>query len=164
MTSPKKSTNRRAFVAAILGSSAAIHHKPAVAAVDCFTDCFQNCRAIAPKNLDYCQASCRDSCAQPDREDGLSGSVSSARGEVGILGGSFGQGTVAKGEDKPPEINLPGLDFSSSSGRKLIGYWEWGWASRRVQSANYELGKITAQGFNSIDFLNNLLLHADING
>ena len=54
--------------------------------------------------------------------DGLSGSVSSASGEVGILGGTFGQGTVAKGEDKPPSVNLPGLDFSSASGRKLIGY------------------------------------------
>ena len=35
-----------------------------------------------------------------NRADGLSGSVSSASGEVGILGGTFGQGTVVKGEDK----------------------------------------------------------------
>ena len=42
-------------------------------------------------------------------------------GEVGILGGTFGQGTVVKGEDKPPAINLPGLNFNSDEGRKLIG-------------------------------------------
>ena len=95
---------------------------PAQAVADCFTDCFQNCRTIAPKNLDYCQSSCKDYCDQPDRQDGLSGSVSSANGEVGILGGGFGQGTVPKGQDKPPSLNLPGLDFSSGLGRKLIGY------------------------------------------
>ena len=30
----------------------------------------------------------------------MSGSVSAQNGEVGILGGSFGQGTVPKGKDK----------------------------------------------------------------
>lgn len=54
--------------------------------------------------------------------DGLSGSVSASSGEVGILGGTFGQGTVVKGEDKPPALNLPGLDFSSAAGRKLLRY------------------------------------------
>ena len=98
--------------------------------------------------------------------------MSADNGEVGILGGSFGQGTVPKGEDKvsfgrienigccsilfvvphmsnlvltffefttfrlilvnplvnqshgkqPPSVKLPGLDFSSGSGKKLIGY------------------------------------------
>ena len=90
---------------------------------DCYTDCFANCRAVAPKDLDYCRDSCLDYCQQPDREDGLSGSVSAAKGETGILGGSFGQGTVPKGQDKPPSlIQFPGLDFSSATGRKLIGY------------------------------------------
>lgn len=90
---------------------------------DCYTDCFQNCQALAPKDLDYCRVSCLDYCQQPDREDGLSGSVSAAKGETGILGGSFGQGTVPKGQDKPPSLlQFPGLDFSSATGRKLIGY------------------------------------------
>jgi hypothetical protein len=41
---------------------------------------------------------------------------------VGLLGGTFGTGTVVKGEDKPPSIKLPGLDFASESGKKLLGY------------------------------------------
>ena len=48
----------------------------------------------------YCTDSCTDYCAQDDRTDGLSGSVSAQNGEVGILGGSFGKGTVPKGDDK----------------------------------------------------------------
>ena len=48
----------------------------------------------------YCTDTCTDYCAQEDRADGLSGSVSADNGEVGILGGSFGQGTVPKGDDK----------------------------------------------------------------
>uniref|UniRef100_A0A8J9X492 Uncharacterized protein n=1 Tax=Phaeodactylum tricornutum TaxID=2850 RepID=A0A8J9X492_PHATR len=96
---------------------------PAHAAADCYADCFQNCKAIAPKDLGYCKDSCRDYCAQPDRRDGLSGSVSSAGGEMGLLGGGFpGSGTVVKGQDKPPSVTLPGLDFSSGIGKKLIGY------------------------------------------
>jgi hypothetical protein len=85
---------------------------------DCFADCFKNCKAIAPQNPAYCQSECRDYCDQPDRQDGLSGSVSAERGEVGILGGTFGTGTVVKGQDKPPSIQLPGLDFSDKGERK----------------------------------------------
>lgn len=29
---------------------------------------------------------------------------------------------MVKGEDKPPGIKIPGLDFTSDKGRKLIGY------------------------------------------
>ena len=90
----------------------------AVAEVDCFKDCFKNCQIIAPKDTDYCTQNCREYCAQGDRKDGLSGSVSSEGGETGILGTY----TVVKGEDKPPQIKLPGLDFSSGKGKKLIGY------------------------------------------
>jgi len=103
--------------AAVLSSPA-----PALAAADCMKDCLKNCLLIAPKDKEYCTDSCISYCAQDDRTDGLSGSVSAANGEVGILGGSFGQGTVPKGEDKPPSIKLPGLDFSSDSGKKLLGY------------------------------------------
>jgi len=70
----------------------------------------------------YCTDTCEEYCAQEGRTDGLSGSVSAQNGEVGILGGSFGQGTVLKGEDRPPSIKVPGLDFSSDIGKKLIGY------------------------------------------
>jgi len=94
----------------------------ALAVVDCMTDCLKNCKKIAPKDSDYCVMTCKDYCAQDDRTDGLSGSVSAASGEVGILGGTFGQGTVAIGDDRPPRFTLPGLDFTTSSGKRLIGY------------------------------------------
>lgn len=89
------------------------HAKP-----DCFADCMKNCKAIAPKDPGYCVENCKGYCEQDDRTDGLSGSVSSATGEVGILGTN----TVVKGDDKPPSVQLPGLDFTSDTGRKLIGY------------------------------------------
>jgi hypothetical protein len=92
------------------------------AKADCFTDCFNSCKAILPKDLAYCNEECTDYCNQPDRQDGLSGSISANGGEVGILGGTYGAGTVVKGEDKPPVIRIPGLDFSSEKGKKLIGY------------------------------------------
>lgn len=102
--------------------SSALAVEPAMAEADCFTDCFKNCRIIAPKDISYCQETCKEYCDQTDRNDGLSGSVSSSGGEVGILGGTFGTGTVVKGEDKPPSLALPGLDFTKGSGKKLIGY------------------------------------------
>lgn len=91
---------------------------PANGATDCFSDCLKNCKLIAPKDPAYCQGQCQDYCDQPDRTDGLSGSVSSTGGEVGMLGFN----TVVKGEDKPPEVKIPGLDFSSDKGKKLLGY------------------------------------------
>lgn len=95
---------------------------PAWAAEDCYQDCYKNCLAIAPLNSDYCDLNCREYCAQPNRSDGLSGSASYEGGEVGILGGTFGTGTVVKGQDKPPSVSIPGLDFTSPEGKKLIGY------------------------------------------
>jgi hypothetical protein len=90
----------------------------AVAAPDCLADCIKSCKQIAPKDPGYCMDNCQAYCEQPDRADGLSGSISSANGETGILGLT----TVVKGEDKPPQINLPGLDFMSGNGKKLLGY------------------------------------------
>jgi hypothetical protein len=121
---PPAACSRRWLIqqASLLGITAAATPSRALAAADCYTDCFKNCELIAPKSVDYCKSTCVDYCQQPDRQDGLSGSVSAASGEVGILGGSFGQGTVVKDQDKPPVINLPGLDFSSTAGKKLIGY------------------------------------------
>jgi hypothetical protein len=90
---------------------------------DCLADCMKNCKLIAPKDDgSYCRDSCDDYCSQTDRTDGLSGSVSSESGEVNMLGGTYGVGTVVKGEDKPPSLNVPGLDFFSKEGRKIIGY------------------------------------------
>uniref|UniRef100_A0A7S3LB29 Uncharacterized protein n=1 Tax=Amphora coffeiformis TaxID=265554 RepID=A0A7S3LB29_9STRA len=116
-------SSRRAWLQKTAAVAVVLTTAPAAtwAAADCFQDCLKNCRQIAPKDMAYCNQNCQDYCDQPDRTDGLSGSVSSASGEVGILGGAFGQGTVVKGEDKPPVINLPGLDFNSASGRKLLG-------------------------------------------
>lgn len=85
---------------------------------DCMTDCLKNCKKIAPQDAAYCLDTCKSYCEQDDRTDGLSGSVSSDGGEVGLLG----RNTVTKGDDKPPVVSLPGLDFSSEKGRKLIGY------------------------------------------
>ena len=75
-------------------------------------------RFAVVKNPQYCNDNCQAYCDQEDRRDGLSGSVSSEGGETGILGVN----TVVKGEDKPPKVKLPGLDFSSDKGKKLIGY------------------------------------------
>jgi hypothetical protein len=119
-------TSRRQWIsgaaAAALLTAFPIVQPVHAAQADCFSDCVKNCKLIAPKDTGYCQETCTDYCSQPDRTDGLSGSVSSASGEVGILGGTFGTGTVVKGQDKPPSINMPGLDFTSGKGRKVIGY------------------------------------------
>mmetsp|Transcript_8282 Transcript_8282/g.20352 ORF Transcript_8282/g.20352 Transcript_8282/m.20352 type:complete len:199 (+) Transcript_8282:76-672(+) len=112
-------SSRRSFIivaGAALFSTSVVGE--ADAAADCFTDCQKECKIIAPKDPEYCQSSCQEYCAQSDRTDGLSGSVSSTGGETGILGTT----TVVKGEDKPPGIKIPGLDFSSDKGRKLLGY------------------------------------------
>jgi hypothetical protein len=113
---------RRDFLTTTATSFAAIlftnNHPANAAAPDCFTDCLKNCKLIAPKDPEYCQSSCQEYCSQPDRKDGLSGSVSSENGETGILGTT----TVVKGEDKPPQIKIPGLDFTNEKGKKLLGY------------------------------------------
>jgi len=114
------STSRRSVIASFLLMSTAILPGTANAfgEPDCLTDCLKNCRLIAPKDTAYCNENCQAYCAQTDRQDGLSGSVSSTKGEMGIMGTS----TKVKGDDKPPGIKLPGLDFTSDKGKKLIGY------------------------------------------
>lgn len=111
------SMSRRAALG-LIGSSPFIAPLIANAAADCFTDCVKSCKAIAPKDTAYCTETCKAYCEQDDRTDGLSGSISSTGGETGILGIN----TVVKGEDKPPQIKIPGLDFGSEKGKKLIGY------------------------------------------
>lgn len=114
--SPSRVSRREAIMSGV--ATAFLPTVAAQAAADCMTDCLKECKLIAPKDPDYCNVNCKSYCDQPDRTDGLSGSVSSAGGETGILGTT----TVVKGEDKPPSIKLPGLDFTNASGKKLIGY------------------------------------------
>jgi hypothetical protein len=87
-------------VGGMLTGGSFLNPPSAWAAPDCFKDCLKNCKLIAPKDPVYCKDTCDEYCAQEDRADGLSGSTSATSGEVGILGGTFGQGTVPKGEDK----------------------------------------------------------------
>ena len=89
----------RGFVAVGIGLAALT--TPVLAATDCNIDCFKNCVRVAPGSKAYCDESCSDYCAQPDRTDGLSGSKDASGGETGIFGGSI-DGTVTAGDDKPP--------------------------------------------------------------
>lgn len=75
------------------------------AAIDCNGDCFSNCARVAPGSNEYCKSLCSEYCDQPDRQDGLSGSIDATRGETGIFGGSI-DGTVTRGQDKPPSIQI----------------------------------------------------------
>lgn len=103
--SQERSSRRDFLVASFIGSVAlGGGSTPVWAVADCFEDCFKNCKKVAPKDPEYCIQNCKEYCAQEDRADGLSGSVSADNGEVGILGGSFGQGTVPKGEDKVSSV------------------------------------------------------------
>ena len=104
-TTTESSSSRRSFFVGIstLAAAATVmssHPQPANAAADCFKDCMKECKLIAPKDPDYCTANCKGYCEQEDRKDGLSGSVSAESGEVGLLGGTWGQGTVTKSDDK----------------------------------------------------------------
>ena len=78
----------------------------AFAIADCKKDCVKNCIRVAPGSKEYCQESCTGYCAQEDRTDGLSGSVSNTGGETGIFGGSpiEGGASVVRGEDRPPQL------------------------------------------------------------
>eukprot|EP00568_Trieres_chinensis_P004859 CAMPEP_0183292050 /NCGR_PEP_ID=MMETSP0160_2-20130417/1264_1 /TAXON_ID=2839 ORGANISM="Odontella Sinensis, Strain Grunow 1884" /NCGR_SAMPLE_ID=MMETSP0160_2 /ASSEMBLY_ACC=CAM_ASM_000250 /LENGTH=157 /DNA_ID=CAMNT_0025452957 /DNA_START=20 /DNA_END=493 /DNA_ORIENTATION=+ len=120
---PEVVDSRRSFLssfgaAAAAAAATAAFPDQASAAADCMKDCLKSCNLIAPKDPSYCKENCLSYCDQPDRRDGLSGSISSEGGETGILGTY----TVVKGEDKPPSIKLPGLDFGNEKGKKLIGY------------------------------------------
>ena len=76
-------TPRRAFV----GSAAAalfVSIQPVSAASDCMKTCVSNCDRVAPGSGSYCKDSCVEYCAQEDRKDGLSGSVSTEGAEFGF--------------------------------------------------------------------------------
>ena len=92
---PSIGSNVAAVAAALLINMAGVQ-----AAVDCQSDCFKNCALAAPGSRDYCVSTCEDYCADPERQDGLSGSKDGSRGETGLFGGSIDATTI---EDRPPQ-------------------------------------------------------------
>ena len=102
--------------AVALGALSLAAHRPlsAFAVKDCFRDCESNCNRVAPRSGRYCETNCNDYCAQDDRRDGLSGSISSEGAEIGLasaydIGGKVTgvpQGVVY-GADRPPALQLP---------------------------------------------------------
>jgi len=123
-TRPAVQMNRRAAVSGALAASVLALPLAARASKDCFDDCASNCARNAPGSLGYCKETCAEYCAQPDRRDGLSGSVSADAGEVGFasaydygnrLSGRL-RSNVEYGTDRPPSI--PGLD-GTAVGRAL---------------------------------------------
>lgn len=113
---------RRAFCG---GAAALAIMQPgeAHAAKDCLQDCLQNCGRLAGGSKDYCVESCKDYCDQPDRKDGLSGSVSSEGAEFGFAS-SFknpfdsNQKPTVYGDDKPP--GLPDVFGVNKALRKAV--------------------------------------------
>lgn len=106
---------RRALLAAALAAGTAWEPHSALAIKDCFQDCKSNCDRLARGSGSYCETSCGEYCAQDDRQDGLSGSLSNERGERGLLSAYDLKATllgtapagVPFGEDKPPGFKLP---------------------------------------------------------
>ena len=94
--------NRVTSLATIVAVATTISSiSPVNAAIDCNSNCYENCALVAPGSTAYCKSSCNEYCAQDDRHDGLSGSVDATDGETGIFGGSI-DGTVTRGQDRPP--------------------------------------------------------------
>ena len=90
--------------------------QPVGAVVDCNSDCVKNCLLAAPGSADYCKASCKDYCDDDSREDGLSGSKGSSRGETGIFGGGGAElisGTPTR--DLPPKTPFNFIDPALST-------------------------------------------------
>lgn len=119
--------SRRGAVASLVtGTCAALLGSPsrASASKDCFTDCYSNCARNAPGSTSYCKDTCDEYCAQPDRRDGLSGSVSSDAGEVGFASAydyanrltNRLNSNVEFGTDRLPPV--PGLE-GTAAGRAL---------------------------------------------
>jgi len=106
----------------VLGLAALSVPIAASAEVDCLQDCLQNCARLAGGSKDYCKTTCTDYCAQDDRKDGLSGSVSSDGAEFGWAS-SFKnplapQKPSVYGSDKPP--GLPDVFGINQALRKAV--------------------------------------------
>ena len=120
----RTTTTRRAFCGGAAAFAIARQPDAAHAAPkDCLQDCLQNCARLAGGSLDYCKESCIDYCAQDDRRDGLSGSVSSEGAEFGWAS-SFknpfdkNQKPTVYGDDLPP--GLPDAFGINSALRKAV--------------------------------------------
>lgn len=61
------SSSLRWLVGATMISTATTPTMAFAAPAECYQDCFSNCKAIAPKNLEYCKETCQDYCSQTDR-------------------------------------------------------------------------------------------------
>ena len=112
----------RSVVAAAAGFglvNAGLPSSSVLAVVDCQTDCYKNCLLAAPQSQEYCKLSCTDYCADPDREDGLSGSKSNKEGEQGIFGGTVDSIIGTTVVDRPPSspFNLIDPKLSSQYGK-----------------------------------------------
>ena len=91
---------------AIIGALLSIPTQ-ALAGADCIKDCTTNCNRVSGgKNDAYCGVQCEDYCGQTDREDGLSGSVSSSKGYLGWSSPLRLGNTVEYGEDRPPTVSI----------------------------------------------------------
>ena len=116
---------RRAFLVGHGTAAMVAFGAPAIslAAVDCMQNCRSNCDRLAGGSSSYCETSCSDYCAQDDRKDGLSGSISSDGAEFGFAS-SFknpfaeGQKPVVFGDDKPP--GLPDVLGLNKALRKAV--------------------------------------------
>ena len=120
--------DRRAALAKTIGLLPVALAPPSAAnaAKDCLQDCLENCNRVAPKNKAYCASNCEGYCVQPDRRDGLSGSVDASGAEVGWLSAydlpARATGTpraVPYGEDRPP--GLPDVFGINDKLRATVG-------------------------------------------
>jgi hypothetical protein len=95
----------RRQVARAWGCAALLNAAGVSAKTDCYKDCASNCARVYPGNGAYCAIECDGYCAQTDRKDGLSGSVSSEGGYVGLASPLRGGDTVEFGADAPPKLD-----------------------------------------------------------
>jgi len=92
------------------------------AASDCMKTCLSNCGRVAPGSGSYCTDSCIEYCAQDDRKDGLSGSVSTDGAEFGFASSfklpNAPQKPTVYGDDLPP--GLPDVFGVNKALRKAV--------------------------------------------
>jgi len=93
----------RALRPAAVAAALLLGGQSSLAAPDCQQDCYKNCLIAAPGSKDYCQSTCVEYCDDPEREDGLSGSKGSSKGETGIFGGSVDSILGTTTIDLPPK-------------------------------------------------------------
>ena len=89
---------------------------------DCMKTCLSNCNRVAAGSGSYCKDSCDEYCAQDDRKDGLSGSVSTEGAEFGFASSfklpNAPQKPTVYGDDKPP--GLPDVFGVNKALRKAV--------------------------------------------